>query len=141
MFVPILEINNKSLVLQNFLMLSDESSDKSSKVKATAKNGVMLEFVDEDADEMLEQIENLLSLSDAMQLPIVGVNNQLLILFNFLLVEDVSEGTDTKVILTDDCGNDLEFFDTDAALIISRIDTLAQGTKSLLDQMQLKAVN
>ncbi len=86
MFIPIIEANNKKILLQNFLIIADNSTEKESKCVCTARNGVVIEFVNEDADEIAEQIEQLLLMSDKMQLPIVGIDNRVFMLFNLLLV-------------------------------------------------------
>lgn len=136
MFIPIIEADNKKLVLQNFLFVTDVSTEKKSKAIATARGGVVIEFNNEDAEEIAEQLEQLLEMSDKMQLPIVGIGNQVFMLFNFLMVEDASDDETARAILTDDAGEDQEFTGTNAALILSRMDTLAQGTKAILLRLQ-----
>jgi len=137
MIVPIVEFNNKKLMLTNCLIIRDLPN----KAVVVGRNGFQLEFVADDAELLFEEMQKVLDLSDRMQLPIVGVGNVILILTNFPLVEDLSEDDLNKVLLTLDDGEEIEFTGTDAALILSRMDTLAAGTRQIFDKLESVASN
>ncbi len=140
-FAPILTFNNKHFLLSNYCLLTDDSTTTESKVTATTRGGSETEFTGDDADFLLEKIETLLTETDAVDLPIVGVGNRILILFNFALVEDFGDDDESRVVLTSDDNTEFEFFGSDADLILARLDSLTGAMNVLWKRLTTRNLN
>lgn len=139
---PILEFNGRVLMLSNVAKIHDDSAENLPLATITTKAGGEIQFSDDDAEALFEELETLLQRTDPLRFPIVGLEKTVLILPNFVMfeiIEPEDAAGPAAITLTDEALNDHTFTNDHAAAIIARLDTLTAGTKQLFDQLTAPA--
>ncbi len=136
--MPILTTDGKDIFIANFIKFIDQSKGEDSFVKAITRQGAEITFDEAAADDLLDALAVAVSQADALQLPIVGIDNEVLILTNFALIEDqtVDDEIQTAVLTALDA-SEYVYKNAAAALIFARVDAYSQATEAILNHLIL----
>ncbi len=73
-----------------------------------------------------------------MFLQFIGINNKIINLMTIALIEDLSNDLKSKCVLTTTDGTEIEFEDSDADVLLARVETLLQATDDFLLKFKLR---